>query len=288
MLIQAHPSETTGAFGLTGTVDPGTVCVEKRHGKRRADIWFSTMTPTTTVGAEAKIDAHVDIEQLVDLAREADQAILLITPAHTGVDSAVDQVLREAGKTMRVCYWADVLGAIPNPVAAVLADDIRELTTRPSTKVRITAALAAALAQAKPSPPGWSRQLGLTTDNRPCIQLDSPTGRVRAQLEGPRESAKKLEFSATVGFRTDVATFLAALYKYIEYNPDIRTELRISESMSHGERGERYGVPPWCARGYPDYLGIKLQAASDASDALGRLEKAAYLLEEIADSAGTS
>jgi hypothetical protein len=247
------------------------------------------MAPAAIVGTEAKIDAHVDIEQLVNLARETDQVILLITPEHTGADSAVDQVLRETGKLVRVCYWGDVLDGIPNPVARLLSDNIRGLTTLPSTKVRISAALEAALAHAKPAPPGWYRRLALTADNRPCIQLDSPTGRVRAQLEGPRDPAQEREFCATVGFCTDVvdvATFLPVLYESLHDNPHVRTRIRVSESMSRPERGQCYGVPPWCARGYPDYLGIRLQAASDVLDALRRLEEAACLLEEIADDAG--
>lgn len=289
MLIRAHPTETAGALGLSGAVDPGTVCVEKQCGERRADIWLSTIGPAVTVGTEAKIDAHVDVEQLVDLARQADLVILLVTPDHTGVDSAVDRVLRETGKTVRVCYWNYLLGAIPNPVSDALAADISELTTRPSTKVRITGALCGALPQARSCRPGWHREIGLTTDKRPCIQLDSPTERVRAQLEGPRNSVKDLTFTATIGFRTDVgevATLLTTLYRYLRDNPDMRKRLGVSQSMSHRERGDDYGVPPWCARGYPDYLGIKLRPARDVPAAIGTLEKAAYLLEEIADSAG--
>jgi hypothetical protein len=288
ILIRAHPWEASAALGLTGTVDPDTVRVEKKRGERREDIWLSTAEPAGTVGTEAKIDAHVDIEQLIDLAHEADQVVLLATREHTGVDDALRQVLAETGKTVRLRYWGDVLQNIPNPIADLMLADINELSAWPSTKVRITAALEDALAQTEPCAPGWYRQTGLTIPNRPCIELESPTGLVRAQLEGPRESSAPLRFSAVVGFVTDsadIATCLSAAYSFLRDHPEVRRVLAVSENMNHSERGRHYGVPPWCARGYDDYVGIRLQPTSDALGALERLQSAACLLEAIAVSA---
>jgi hypothetical protein len=236
----------------------------------------------SSVIVEAKIDSLADAEQLRDAAlAHPDALLVLLVPHATATD--VQEATRDIDAV--VVEWGRLLAALDLPLAEVIAKDVAEIHHAPSSKGSQREALDVVLG-ASTWPTDWTVWLQAGKTGWPSLVVESPSGSVLGQLEGPRDTMAPMTFRPVIGLTEQdekkLSRILIRCVSSFEDADDLEISYRRGDTTG---RAERLGVPDWLARGYGEsYVGVRLKHESNGVAAFRRLVAAGRILEAHATS----